>query len=58
MKPELEIYFAKFYRRPPGEGWRFSILEVINFDTGDTWCLVDFRWNPNESPKRLIFNLL
>jgi hypothetical protein len=27
LKPEIEIYLAKFYRRPQGEGWRFSIVQ-------------------------------
>jgi hypothetical protein len=58
LKPEIEIYLAKFYRRPQGEGWRFSILEIINFDNDATWCLFELCWHPREAPKRLTFHLL
>lgn len=60
MKPELEFYFAKFYRREPGMGWRFSIFEVFNFDNGKDWALFVIDWQPENAPdgRRLTFNIL
>ena len=60
MKPEIEIYIAKFYRRTQGLGWRFSIFEIFNFDTGADWALFTIDWQPENAPngKRLSFSLL
>jgi len=60
MKPEIEIYFAKFYRRDPGLGWRFTLFEIYNFDSGAEWALFAIDWQPENAPdgKRLTVNLL
>jgi len=34
---ELEIYLARIYRR--NGGWRATIGEIFNFDTGANWSL-------------------
>ena len=48
MKPEIEIRFLFFYRRPPGEGWFFSVLSVQNFDNGASWELFSIDRTPNK----------
>jgi hypothetical protein len=56
----------KFYRRP-GQGWRFTILDLINFDdtasVNNDWPLLTIDWQPDATDdtgmntKRLTFNL-
>jgi hypothetical protein len=53
VKPEIEIRFLFFYRRPPGEGWFFAALSVVNFDNGASWELLSI----DRAPNKWAFNL-
>jgi hypothetical protein len=66
-KPEIELTLMKFYRRPPGQGWRFTILDLINFDdttsVNKDWSLLTIDWQPDApdgtgtNARRLTFHL-
>jgi len=43
VKCELEIYLARWYRRDGG--WRATIGEVYNFDTGANWSLLSIGYD-------------
>jgi hypothetical protein len=36
---EIEIQLFKLYIRPDG-GWRISVIDVQNFNTGHSWSLL------------------
>lgn len=40
---EREFYLVRLYIRPGG--WRITVLEVMNFDTGGNWSMLAIGWD-------------
>lgn len=46
---EREIYLVRLYLRKGG--WRITVLETMNFDTGRNWSLLSVRWDKKDGIK-------
>lgn len=43
---EREIYAIRLYLRKGG--WRITVLETMNFDTGNNWSLLTIGWDKDK----------
>jgi len=43
---EIEFYLVRLYLRRGG--WRITLLEIFNFDSGSNWALLCFAWDKSE----------
>jgi hypothetical protein len=43
---EREIYLVRLYLRKGG--WRITVLETMNFDTGRNWSLLAIGWDKQD----------
>jgi hypothetical protein len=43
---EREIYLVRLYIREGG--WRITVLETMNFDTGGNWSLLTIGWDKKD----------
>ena len=43
---EREFYFVRIYIRKGG--WRFTLLETMNFETNQDWAFLRFSWDKKD----------
>lgn len=46
MKHEIEFYLLRLYIRRGG--WRITLFEIQNFDSGANWALVALGWDKSD----------